>query len=357
MAGALGGLAASPAGRAAIKGTLLLGEILPSPLHPLSRLTRAPSLRRLSLAHGPADLYERRGGAPGMVLVHGANIGGIDDPRIQGLAGAFARVGRSVLVPSLNLAERRLDLVDLERILDAIAWQADRTGSVVVVAFSYGGALTLSAVAERPAIQGRIRAVATLGTYFDIVHLIQGVTTGQVLVRGTLHPWRPPEAAAEQALPLLASFLGGDDAAAIGAGLAAGSGDGLPAGARAVYDIITNTDPLRTAALAEALPAPIREVLDRLSPARHAGAIRVPVYALHSRVDPASPAVESAELVAAVRAADRSRLTLVGGMRHVTPAGGVLRQLSDLPALIRYAARLLAVQEPWLPRAAGAPGG
>lgn len=354
MAAALGGLAVSPAGRGAVKGTLLLGEILPSPVHPLSRLTAAPSVRRLPLAHGPADLYEGRPGAPGVVLIHGANVGGLDDPRVRGLAAAFARVGRSVLVPSLNLGERRLDLVDLSRILDAVQDQAERTGPVAVVAFSYGGALTLCALAERPAIQGRIRAVATLGTYFDILHLIQGVTTGQVLVRGVAHPWRPPEAAAEQALPLLASFLASDESAsdesaAISDALAARSGDGLTAGARAVYDIITNTDPFATAALAEALPAAIREVLHRLSPARHAGAIRVPVYALHSRVDPASPAIESAELVAAVAARDRSRLTLVGGMRHVTPAGGVLRQLSDLPALIRYATRLLAVQEPWLP--------
>ena len=289
-------------------------------------------MRRVVLAHGEADLYEPRRGGPGVVLVHVANLGGIDDPRVRGLASAFARVGRSVLAPALGIAERRLDLVDLERILDAVDAQADRCGPVVVVAFSYGGALALCALAERPAIQGRVRAVATLGTYFDLLHLIQGVSTGQVLVRGVAHPWRPPEAAAELALPLLADFLGGD-------------------GLEAVHAVIANRDVRRVEELVELVPARVREVLRRLSPASHAGAIRVPVYALHSRVDPASPAIESAELVASVRSADRSRLTLVGGMRHVTPSGNRLRQLGDLPALLRYATRLLAVQESWFPAA------
>ncbi|MCW3035445.1 MAG: Alpha/beta hydrolase family protein, partial [Actinobacteria bacterium] len=178
IVGSLAALAATPRGRSALKGALVLSEVLPSPLHPLSWASRRPRASRIDLPHGPADLYEGRSGAPGIVLVHGANAGGIDDPRVRDLAQAFCRVGRTVLAPSLVLAERRMDADDGLRILDAIDELADRTGPVVVVAFSYGGALALCALAQRPSIQARVRSLATIGTYYDVVHLIEGVTTG-----------------------------------------------------------------------------------------------------------------------------------------------------------------------------------
>jgi pimeloyl-ACP methyl ester carboxylesterase len=237
-------------------------------------------------------------------------------------------VGRSVLVPALVLAERRMDPDDGLRILDAIDELAGRTGPVVVVAFSYGGALALCALARRPSIQARVRSLATIGTYYDVVHLIEGVTTGSVCVNGALHPWRPPVAALDQVGPLLGDFLGGRRL-------------------EVVEQILANRDPRRTASLIAELPADIRATLDQVSPARHANRIRVPVLALHSRVDPAAPAVESALLVAAVRRHARARLTLVGSLNHVTPVGTLLGWVRDAPGLLRFAASILRAQERW----------
>lgn len=308
----------------------MLGEILPSPLHPLRRLGRVrPVARRLQLAHGRADVYAGRPGDPGIVLVHGANIGGIDDPRVRGLAEAFCRVGRTVLAPQLTLAERRMDPDDSLRILDAIDALADRTGPVVVVAFSYGAALVLTALAQRPAIQARVLTLATVGTFFDVVHLIEGVTTGQVCVNGDLHPWRPPVEALEQVGPLLGDFLGGRSLDTV----------------RAILD---NRDPRRVAGLIGELPVDIRVMLDRISPAPHIHAIRVPLVALHSRLDPASPAVESQQLVAAVAKRARARLTLVGSLQHVTPVGTALGWLRDAPGLLAFAGSILRPQERWV---------
>lgn len=351
VAGSLSALAATPAGRSTAKGALVLSEILPSPFHPLSAVSHAPRVTRVPLPHGEADLYEGRPGAPGVVLVHGANLGGIDDPRIKGLAGAFCRVGRTVLAPSLVLGERRLDMTDFLRILDAVDALADQTGPVVVMTFSYGSALTLCALAERPSIQGRVRALATVGTYFDLVHVIEGVTTGSVVVDGALHAWQPPASALGQVRPLLAQFLAGEDAAGIEQALLASDPAGLSAGATAVYRVITNRHPRRVTGLISELPESIRSTLERLSPASHIDAIRVPVYALHSRVDPAAPAVESVELVRAVRRRGRGRLTLVGGFDHVTPSGSGMSRLRDAPGLVRFAATLLRAQESWVPGA------
>lgn len=328
IAGSLAALAATPRGRSVLKGALVLSEVLPSPLHPLSGVPRGHEARRIDLPHGRADLYEAGPGAPGIVVVHGANAAGIDDPRVRDLAGAFCRVGRSVLAPSLVLAERRMDPDDNLRILDAIDELADRTGPVVVVAFSYGGALALCALARRPSIQARVRGLATIGTYFDIVHLIEGVTTGSVCVNGSLHPWQPPVAALRQVGPLLGDFLGGRKL-------------------EVVEQILANRDPHRTASLIAELPGDVRAKLDQVSPARHVRTIRVPLLALHSRVDPAAPAIESAQLVAAVRPRARARLTLVGSLNHVTPVGTVLGWLRDAPGLLRFAASILRAQERW----------
>jgi pimeloyl-ACP methyl ester carboxylesterase len=262
------------------------------------------------------------------VLVHGANAAGIDDPRVRALAEAFCRVGRTVLAPSLVLAHRRMDPGDGLRILDAIDELADRTGPVVVVAFSYGGALALCALAHRPSIQARVRSLATIGTYYDVVHLIEGATTGSVCVNGGLHPWQPPVAALGEVEPLLVDFLGGRKL-------------------EVVEQILDNRDPRRTAALIAELPGDVRALLDQISPARHVHAIRVPLLALHSRVDPAAPAIESAQLVAAVRRRTRARLTLVGSLRHVTPVGTLLGWVRDAPGLVRFAAEILRAQERW----------
>src|ERR1700704_6720633 len=82
---------ASPPVRAGVKGLLLVPEVIPSPAHPLSLFTPHPRRSPVRLADGEADLYRPRGfaTAPGVVLVHGANSGGKDDPRVVGLAEAL----------------------------------------------------------------------------------------------------------------------------------------------------------------------------------------------------------------------------------------------------------------------------
>jgi pimeloyl-ACP methyl ester carboxylesterase len=345
----MGAVAASPLGRSGLKAAGVLSEILPGPLHPLGALTGEPQVTRIALPHGKADLYERGADVPGVVLVHGANPGGIDDPRVRRLAVALSRVGRTVLAPALTLADRRLDRDDPLRILDAIDALADQTGPVLIVAFSYGAALVLTALEERPSSQARVVAVATIGTYFDLVHLIQGATCGAVVSGGVLHPWQPPATAMEEVTPLLAGVLGSTEAGAVMAAVASGDPGELPPSGRAVYDVIVNRDPFRTEALVGRLPEDIRETLDRLSPARHADVLRVPVYALHSRLDPAAPAVESVELVEAVRRRARARLFLVGSFHHVTPAGTATNRLADAPSLVAFATTILRTQERWLP--------
>jgi pimeloyl-ACP methyl ester carboxylesterase len=341
---------ASPPARAAVKGLLLVPEVIPSPAHPLSLFTPTPRRSPVHLADGEADLYRPRGlaAAPGVVLIHGVNPGGKDDPRIVGLAEALARAGRRVLVPQLSLRFQRFDLTDPVRIREAVSFLAgparDKVG---VLAFSYGAGLTLVALADQPAIQGHVAFVATVGTYFSLFDLLQGATTGTVPYRGATVTWKPDPRAPELAAEQLEEFLGPTDGGALAASLKTGDPTGLAPAPRSVYDLLANRDPTRFNLLAGRLPGPLTDRLAALSPVRSVGRVVVPVLALHARTDQASPPTESRALIDALKGRVMTRLAIVGDLSHVTPTLSILRDLRDALRVADFASTAMRAQEGW----------
>jgi dienelactone hydrolase len=344
---------ASPPVRANVKGLLLMPEVIPSPAHPLSLFTPNPRRSVVHLADGEADLYRPRAlvgfaAAPGVVLVHGANPGGKNDPRIAALAEALARAGRRVLVPELSLRFQRLDAADPFRIREAVSLLAGRgPGKVGVLAFSYGAGLTLVALAEQPAIQAHVAFVATVGTYFSLFDLLQGATTGTVPYRGTTVTWHPDPQARALAAEQLETFLGPTDGAALHASLNAGDPTGLAPGPRSVYDLLANRDPARFDLLAGRLPGGLTDRLSALSPVRSINRVTVPVLALHARTDQASPPTESRALIAALKGRVVTRLVIVGDLSHVTPTVSILRDLRDALRVADFASTAIRAQEGW----------
>ena len=341
---------ASPPARAGVKGLLLVPEVIPSPAHPLSLFTPRPRRSPVRLADGEADLYRPRGlvTAPGVVLIHGANPGGKDDPRIVGLAEALARAGRRVLVPQLTLRLQRLDLTDPLRIREAVSFLAGgATAKVGVLAFSYGAGLSLVALADRPAIQAHVAFVATVGTYFSLFDLLQGTTTGTVPDQGATLPWQPDPRARELATEQLAALLGPAAGAALVASVKSGDPTGLAQGPRSVYDLLANRDPARFNLLAGRLPAALTDRLSSLSPAGSINRVVVPVLALHARTDPASPPTESRALIAALDGRVPTRLVIVGSLSHVTPTVSILRDIRDALRVGDFATTAMRAQEGW----------
>jgi pimeloyl-ACP methyl ester carboxylesterase len=347
LALALAAGAATPAIRSTGKALLLLSEVVPSPVKPL-QWTGPPRVSKVALPDGTADLYEGKSSMPGVVLVHGVAPGGPADPRMRSMATGLNRLGRVVLAPSLAMGEQRLDLKDPARIRQAIEYLSKATGDkVMVLAFSFGAAFTLVALEEEPAIQSKILELATVGTYFDLVHLLQGVTAGRVNAPGGgTDEWRPDPRAGLAVTEFLANYLPGEHGPAVVTAYKARNPEGLSGFARPIYDLMVNTDPARTRELVDRLPFGIGATLAALSPASRINRITVPVRAMHSRQDPASPPSESELLVNSLRPPAEGSLTKVGSFRHVTPATGVAL-LKDAGPLIGYAAGMLKAQEGW----------
>jgi dienelactone hydrolase len=334
-----------PPVRARLKAVGLLAEALPSPVHPLRWVTPDPRRSEIRLPRALADQYRPRGlsRAPGLVLVHGANPEGKDDPRIRDLAAGFARAGREVLVPQLELRHQRLDLGDLERIRSAVR-RLGRQGRVGVVGFSYGAGLALVAIGETEELQDRVAFVATFGGYFDLVDLLQGVTTGIVPSPAGPVAWRTEPGALDLVAEQMAGMLGGEDGRAFIGAWKRKDPEGLGPGPLSLYQLLSNRDPARVRALAARIPGQLRDALASLSPSRVAARIRFPVLALHSRDDPAAPPSESALLVEAVPN-PRSRFVETGLFRHVTPTTSPLHRLADGLRLARFTGLVLSAQE------------
>lgn len=347
LALALAAGAATPSIRSTGKALLLLSEVLESPIKPL-RWAPEPKFSKVTLKDGTADLYESKPGMPGVVLVHGVAPGGPADPRIKGMAIALNRLGRTVLAPSLVLGEQKLDRQDPARIRQAIEYLSDKTGEkVAVLAFSFGAAFTLVALEEDPEIQEKVLEVATVGTYFDLVHLLQGVTAGRVSAPGGgTDEWRPDPRAGKAVTEFLANYLEKPEREALIEAYEDRSPGDLGPQPRAIYDLMANTDPARTRELVDKLPVGLGALMADLSPADGIEKITVPVRAMHSRQDPASPPSESELLVKSLRSPAVGRLTKVGSFRHVTPAKGV-GLLKDAGPLIGFTANVLQVQERW----------
>jgi dienelactone hydrolase len=273
-------------------------------------------------------LYTPAWPAPGIVLVHGAARGGANDPRIERLASAIARTGRVVFVPQLELRFRVLTRDDIDRLVRSVLYLQGFPfvdGSVGFVGISDGGSFALVAAAD-PRISRSVGFVATFGAYFDLRHVIQGITTHATTVHGRVVPWEPaPQAAGilrRQAEQLLSPAERAPLEQAVAGTLPPSA---LTPDARAVYDVLENRDPRRALPLIAHLPSSVLGQVETFSPSRYLRRIEAPVAVLQSLDDPAVPPSEAALLAHAFHAPEYLLTTFT----HVTP-GSLLHGLPDL---------------------------
>ncbi len=303
------------------------------------------SRREVALDGVGGYLYAPEDPAPAILLVLGAAPRGKDDPRAVRLARSLARAGRVVFVPDLTLAERRFDPDDLDRIARSVVAldEHPRTrGLLVVLGISYGGSFALVASAD-PRVRGRLSEVAVFGAYWDLVGVIQAVTTEVSIAGGQAVPWEGHPLAREILVHHAIDLAPVQDRAALRAALQEdGDPTTLSPEARSIFDLLTNRDPSRVDELASRLAPGASAVLERFSPSSVAGAIEAPVVAMHSTDDPAVPYGEALRLGQEL---PEARLITVRSFRHVDfrgqEGGGWGSAAADLWDAWRFASLVL----------------
>jgi len=343
----IAGLGLLPPIQARAKALAVLAEAIglqvPRPFaSPIARM-------EIALDGVTGDLYYPGERVPAIVLVPGAVEKGKDDPRVVRSARAIARAERAVFVVDLELAKRRFVESDIDRIVRAARALSEHprtSGPVTILGFSFGGSFGLVAAAD-PRLDGRLAQVAVFGAYFDMVGVIQAVTTGFSLVDGRRIPWEPHPLASrilEDVVLRLAPPVGRAElASALDGSIRP---DELTPPLRGFYDLLHNRDPERTYELAERLPGPALEILARFSPSSVAADITTPVIVMHSIDDPAVPYGEALRLVEALPGTSLATVSL---FRHVdfepASAGDWSRAAGDLWKAWGFASRLLGPQE------------
>lgn len=285
------------------------------------------------------DMYDGGDDAPVMLFVPGATRRGRDDARVIEAATALAQAGRRVFVPELSLYDRVFRSSDIEQLVTAIRVLA-REEPVGIIGFSYGGSFALIAASD-PAAEEDVEFVATFGAYYDLTHVIQGITTGSTALDGDLVTFETVPEARRILLQAAVGLVGDAHAEELASALEASDPSGLAPGTSRVYALLTNSDPARTGELVARLPRVARETLRAFSPAGHVGGIDVPVFIMQAKEDAATPWTEGVLLERALRHARRVTLD---HFSHVDPPG-IRGWLTDGPQAWRFVSWILDAQE------------
>jgi pimeloyl-ACP methyl ester carboxylesterase len=331
-----------PGVRARAKAVAVIAESLGLPF-PRPFAAEAPR-REIVLGGVTGDVYGEKEPWPAIVLVPGAAPDGKDDARIVRLARALARARRTVFVPQLALAEKRLVTGDLEALVAVVLALDDlHPGPVTLLGFSYGGSFSLLAAADHR-LDGRLGRVAAFGAYFDLVGVAQAVTSGVSLVGGRRVPWsahpRATEVFREVMIEMAPAGVKGELRDALAGHI---GGTMLTPEAQAVYDFAVNEDPDRTYPLASRLPEEMRSTLTTFSPASVADRIGAEVIALHSIDDPVVPYGEALRLRGALPRASLETVSLFSHVRF--GRGSALVKARDLLATWRFASQVLSARK------------
>lgn len=332
-----------PALQDTVLSSLLILEVM-RPLQEglLSRLTPEPVVERVTYPGRhrlmEANLYipgnGRRTG--GVILVHGVNEAGKEDPRMIWIARLFARSGFVVLVPDfLGFKSLKLRAEDSGEMVDSFLYLAQRQdlvdpSKIGLVGFSYGAGPTLIAASD-PLIRDKIRFVVSFGGYYDLVNIIRFITTGFYEYQGEQSSMRPSDydrwIFLRYNLDLLSDPLDKVLLAEIAEAEARDEqvkaehlAKQLTPEGRAIYNLLVNRDPDRVEALIQELPQNIQHQIEGLSPSRFIHQVRAYVFIVHGKPDPFIPHTESLRLADALKENGRYHLGILRALEHVRPS-------------------------------------
>lgn len=337
----------------------------------LKEITAEPHRSEVTFRQGErsyrADLYLPVGEEvkAGIVLVPGAVPEGKDDERLIAFAKTLARLNFAVLAPDLSgYRELNIGPRHAGEVADVVRYVAseDRLAPerrLGIVAFSYGAGPAIAAALQE-GVSEHVRFMLIVGGYYDLVSAIRFFTTGVaqgaegsqptqaseygklVFVRSTVGLLTDPKD--RKLLDAMTTARLHDPQADV-SGLAAELG---PEG-RAVADLLENRDPARTDALISALPASVRDTLDRLTLSnKPLERLQARLILVHGRDDRLIPYTESLALARAAGEAKAEVYVIDRILGHVDLGFSAMfsrrfwsEELPDAWRLWRAQARLL----------------
>lgn len=338
-------LALHPDMRATAKAAFVLDDAFGGPL--LRPWARSVERSEDNAGGVVVDRYFSRAGAPRILLLPGAARAGRDDERVVSLASSLAAAGREVVVPELSLFSEVLDVDDLDRVVQAAVSLCRTDDGLVLMGFSYGGALALVAAADER-LAGCIDLVATFGAYADLVGVLQAAVTGVSVVDGRMYPWDAADRSVVRTVLRDAAtrLVPEEQRELLRSALDRREPGGLTGTADLVYRMMTADDPMVVAHLARRLPPPGKGLFETFSPVDVAEQIEADVLAAHALDDPAVPAAELRRLE---KAFPEAEVMTVRSFDHVNLSAddGLLPLATDLLTAWSFMRAVLRAQEDW----------
>src|SRR5437867_11482095 len=289
-----------------------------------------------------------------------------DNPGVIKLGNALARAGIVVMVPELyypykenTLPDEVQDLVsafqtNVEETVASCQWlesqpyvDAKRAG---IAGFSAGGGIALIAAADSR-VHNDVRFLSVMGTYFDMVDLVNAITTESYSYDGQTTQWVPliksvrvlhrsiiaylPDQADRDLLTRI--FLDGDEAAR------SETASLTPEG-RKVYEAFTAKDPEQVLAFWNDVSPQDVQTLHQVSPSAHLAGLHTELFIMTARHDHYIPYVESRRLRDATSGnGNRVHYTELDIFSHVEPTSvsNPLGLLVDILKLLYYMWQLM----------------
>lgn len=120
--------------------------------------------------------------APAVVLVHGVNHFGIDDPRLERFARAVSSAGVTVMTPAIKeLSDYHVAASSIDTVGAAVVDAQHRFGDskVGLMGMSFGGGISLLAAAD-PRFADRVSFVVAVGAHDDLGRVSRFFVTDEI---------------------------------------------------------------------------------------------------------------------------------------------------------------------------------
>jgi hypothetical protein len=281
---------------------LFIPNLLPeNRLRPLEWITRQPMVENIKMPFEDqslsADLYLPKSDFMPekiLLLIHGANEKGKDDPRITNFGQSLARAGIATIIPTFpDILRDRFTPEASEQIKTTLMWlnQKYPNTSLGMISFSVAGGPMLIAAN----LSGQFKLLLAFGSHYDLKNVLKYVTTKTYEFENQTFTNEPDPFAKDLLKTQYEMEFGLDPA---------------------IDALFKNTDPGEFDALYENLRPEVKQFIVDLSPAGHLNNIKSDqILIVHSDPDLVIPHTESLKLKEAL--GDRADITLLQVFSHV----------------------------------------